>query len=115
MQLYKYKHYFRITLVSILMLICWLAFSQPAEQLFSSGDDKVNHLLAFMSLAFLFDYSFPLKTKQLVIILLGFGLLIELIQSTIPHRQADIGDLLADSVGIFLFVIMKPLRAKTHG
>lgn len=115
MQLEKYKHYFRIMLSSIFILICWLAFSPPANQLLTSGDDKVNHLLAFMALAFLFDYSFPSKTKQLVIVLLSFGILIECIQSTIPHRQADSGDLLVDAVGIFLFVIMKPLRAKTHG
>ncbi len=97
------------------MLICWLAFSPPVNQILSSGNDKINHLLAFMTLAFLFDYSFPSKTKQLVIVLLGFGILIECIQSTIPHHRADGMDLLVDGIGIFLFVMMKPLRAKTHG
>lgn len=115
MPLYKYKYIFRFLLATIIVSICWLAFTELSLPRLSSGHDKLNHLFAFAILALLFDYSFPLKTKSLIATLLGFGIFIELIQATIPSRSTSYWDIVADLIGITSYLIIQPLRAKIHG
>lgn len=115
MQLHKYRHFFRLLLVCVIFMICWLAFSKPSVQIVSLGYDKLNHLIAFATLALLFDYSFPLRTKALIVTLLGFGVFIELIQATIPGRDISGWDILADLIGITCYLTLQPLRAQSNG
>jgi VanZ family protein len=115
MPLHKYRHYFRLLLTCVIFMICWLAFSKPTAQTVSLGYDKLNHLIAFTTLALLFDYSFPLRAKTLLVTLLGFGIFIELIQATIPGRSASGWDILADLIGITIYLTLQPLRAQANG
>ena len=110
-----YQLLFRLMLVAVTVTICWLAFSQPSAKLPSLGFDKLNHVVAFATLALLFDYSFPNKTRALCISLLAFGAFIELVQGVMTYRSISGWDLVADMVGIASYLIIQPLRAKLHG
>lgn len=97
----------RLALAICLTSIAVLAFA-PLSTDPGTGNDKINHLLAFAVLAALVDGSFPgpgpgrgwAKWAGL----LGYGLLIEAVQFFLPFREASGWDLLADAAGIGLYV-----------
>lgn len=68
--------------------------------------DKLQHLVAFLVLAVLLDYSFPLSQFNLrkFMLLVSFGLLIELIQHPLQHRYFSLLDVFADGVGALLYI-----------
>ncbi|WP_198438378.1 VanZ family protein [Moritella sp. F3] len=115
MALSKHTFWFRLLLVIVLFAICILAFGKPATDIPQLSYDKLNHFIAFVTLALLFDYSFPHRTITLFITLLGFGIFIEFIQGMIPGRTTSHWDIIADLVGITSYLILQPLRAKIHG
>ena len=105
----------RLALASCLVGIGVLAFAPLASDP-GTGNDKLNHLLAFGVLAALADHSFPSpgpgqgwgKWASL----LGYGLFIEVVQSFLPYREASGWDLLADGAGIGLYVVAVRLVAR---
>lgn len=96
---------FRITLAVSLLLITFLATMELELPEMTSIDDKLGHVLAFLCLAFLVDYSFPASRFNLlkILLLLLYGIVIELIQYFIPHRMFSLADLFADGVGIVIY------------
>jgi VanZ family protein len=78
-------------------------FQSPA----TDNSDKFLHALAFFSLAFLADLSFPSGKLFLrkLIFLLFFGIFIELVQVYLPWRSAEMMDLVADFAGMALYFI----------
>ncbi len=101
---------FRLGLALVLVGIAWLALT-PSAPTMPGQSDKLGHLLAFLTLAFLADFAFPRRgfDANKVLPLLGFGLGIELIQSTLPHRFGSVADLLADAAGLALYALLLPL------
>ena len=105
----------RLALAGCLVGIAVLAFAPLASDP-GTGNDKLNHLLAFGVLAALADRSFPGpgpgqgwgKWASL----LGYGLFIEAVQSFLPYREASGWDLLADGAGIGLYVVAARLVAR---
>lgn len=99
----------RLALAGCLVGIAVLAFAPLASDP-GTGNDKLNHLLAFGVLAALADGSFPgpgpgqgwYKWAGLV----AYGLLIEAVQSFLPFREASGWDLLANGAGIGLYVVV---------
>jgi hypothetical protein len=77
--------------------------------------DKVLHLAAFMLLGFLADYSLPSAPaaywRWQVPLLLLYGGMIEILQSYVPHRTADIMDFVADAAGLLIYGALRPLLA----
>ena len=73
-------------------------------------NDKVNHILAFYVLGFLADFSFPGKRFGLskVLTILGYGLLIEVIQYFLPYRSFSLYDLAADTAGLAIYWLSLP-------
>ena len=71
--------------------------------------DKV--VIAFFVLAWLCDISFPKSPFSLakICFLLGYGLFLEFWQYFLPYREFSILDLFADSLGLFLYMILRPL------
>ncbi len=70
--------------------------------------DKIMHALLYGVMALLLNYGLGFKTIKFhiqlgSIIILTFATLEEMSQYYIPSRTFDLGDLLADVVGIFLF------------
>jgi VanZ family protein len=74
--------------------------------------DKVFHFIGFGAFAFFCLFAFPKLKPTLVIVLsLALGVLVEVIQSFIPHRGFSYLDMLADLAGI-LFAVLFMLGIK---
>lgn len=102
---------FRIALFICIVATCILAFGEPAETL-RGHNDKLNHFLAFAVMAFLLDRSWRLPLLLQLLALLGFGIMIELVQSELPYRSADGLDLLADLVGALSYYLIARIGSR---
>ncbi|MBE2985042.1 VanZ family protein [Campylobacter sp. RM9344] len=74
--------------------------------------DKTNHILAFFVLYVLLNLAFELKFWYKFVLLLAYGIQIELVQSLLPNRFFSLFDVLADSVGITLGAIFTIIFTK---
>jgi VanZ family protein len=101
----------RLILGVILMFISWQATIRNGISVPVANSDKVLHFLAFYTLSLLVDFAFPLRRFGAIkiITLIGYGLLIEVVQSFLPYRSADMADLLTDIVGIAAYAATIPL------
>ena len=103
---------FRLMLVIVgAMILVFAIMPGDAAPLRSvSVNDKLGHVLAFYSLALLADFSFPETRFNIwkVSTLLGFGLLIELLQISIPSRTFSLLDLIADAIGLIAYQLSLP-------
>ena len=75
--------------------------------------DKICHMILYGFMAFLLDYSlkgkrwFKLSAGGLIVF--TFAFLEELSQAYFPSRSCDIDDIIADIIGITLFIVLPPL------
>ena len=97
-------HLFRSLLLIALTAITWLALTPDPPPLPLSYHvwDKFSHWVAFITLSFLADYSFPLMQKNWVkwVALAAYGMCLEVVQQLSGYRYFEITDLLADVIGI---------------
>lgn len=98
---------FAITLIAVTVLAL-----VPAESaIVTSGWDKANHLLAFFVLLALLDIAYP--TLHLlyhkIFLLIGYGILLELLQAIIASRDASLLDIVADCVGLAAYTMIRPV------
>jgi VanZ family protein len=102
---------FRIALAVTLVVITVLATTQIDYPAVSSLNDKFSHIAAFYVLALLVDFSTPDSryTLSKAAPLLGYGLLIEVVQYFLPHRTFSLLDLAADAAGLALYGLSLPL------
>ena len=78
--------------------------------------DKFNHFFAFLTLYVLLSNGFTtLKLFHKVLLLLLFGLQIEIVQSFLPQREFSLLDVVADSVGIALGVAVHKVMRYLKG
>jgi len=98
------KPLYRLALVVCLLAVLYLALA-PVRPVTGLGDDKANHLLAFLVLAWLADGGWPGRARAWMRWgwLLGYALLIEALQSGLTYRDASWLDLLADGLGLGLY------------
>ena len=99
MQLRLWRMAFVGCLLSVLMLSL---LPSSASVPFDTGWDKANHVLAFFVLSQLSQMAFPGMPWRIAVGLLGYGVLIEGLQSLTMDRTADWSDVLADLVGILV-------------
>jgi len=101
-------------LFALLILgVCWLAFDPKPPAAADTGWDKANHAQAFAVLAACALPAFPrLRPWRLALGLLGLGIFIELVQSQIPGRSAEVLDVAGDAVGFALVLIPAALRRR---
>ena len=92
----------RVVLISCLAVIALLAWMPGNQVPLSTTSDKLNHLLAFAALGFLAWRAYPTQRVPALFALVGFGVLIELVQWTLPTRSAELADLAADAIGLAL-------------
>ncbi|MFG6447248.1 VanZ family protein [Roseateles sp. BYS180W] len=99
---------FALQLCFVLMVlgIATLAFMPHPPREVDTGWDKANHILAFLALAAAGRLAWRQRALPLVVLLLAYGVLIELVQARIPGRSADPQDVVADSVGIALGLLL---------
>jgi len=100
---------FRSMLVAALLAISFLATTSLSIPVAGDMNDKVNHVFAFVVLAFLVDFSFPAWTfRAQALVLIAYGLSIEVTQSYLPYRSCSLFDLGADAVGLAVYGICQP-------
>ncbi len=110
---YQIRMVFRLALGVCLLVIAYLAFA-PADQVPGTPSDKLNHVLAFAVLAWLADKAYPggHQAPYRWLLLLGYGLLIEVVQGLIPYRELSLLDFAANAVGILLYNGIARMRAQ---
>jgi VanZ family protein len=104
---------FQLLLTMALMVITYLATTPSEHPLVSGLHDKLQHLMAFFVLALLADRAFPASawSWRKALPLLGYGLLLEIIQSFISYRFFSLADLAADALGLLLYTLQSALLA----
>lgn len=102
-----------ISVVSqILFLICVVAIEDLATTTLEikpiqNSWDKANHFIAFLTLYVTLSLGYPkLEVFKKVLILLAFGVQIEVVQYFLPNREFSLLDVLADGVGIVMGIIV---------
>jgi len=92
-----------------LISINTLAFLPNYDDLpsFVSVSDLLNHTMAFTVLYLLFERAHPnVSTMTRVSLLLFYGIMIEVVQYFLPTRSADPYDVIADSTGIVIAILL---------
>ena len=100
----------KVLLVLAIGVILWLALSANPPRAAGLFDfDKLNHLAAFFVLAVLTEYAFPTLTDVALKLLplLGFGMLIEVLQYWVGYRYFEWLDVVADLAGLLLFLFAR--------
>ncbi len=92
----------RWALYAGMLLGCVLAFDPQGDRLPTVHSDKLQHLAAFAALTLAAWWAYPGTRWKAMAGLFLFGVFIEVVQSGIPGRSAEWGDLVADGVGIAL-------------
>ena len=98
---------FRALLTTALVVITWLALS-PSPPVDAGVSDKLQHAVAFLTLALLADRSWPDADYWLpkALPLLAYGGLIELAQAGTAARTAEWLDLAANAAGLALYPLV---------
>ncbi len=88
----------------LLLIIYYLAFTALDYQIQSTFNDKINHAVAFLCLAFGRHLSFPRSSRIAgMCFLLAYGFSIEIVQYFLPWREFSLLDVVADSIGFLIY------------
>ena len=101
----------RALLVVAITLVTYLATIPADHPMVGEFNDKVKHVAAFYTLGLLLDFSFPESPYHFpkIAALLSYGLLIEIVQYSLPHRCFSWLDFSADLVGVFSYGFTVPV------
>lgn len=99
----------RIAFWACAVAVLVLSLAPVTTPMPSTGWDKTNHLLAFATLSFLGRGAYPGRMIVVLAGLLGYGGLIEILQSFTPDRAAEWADLLADGAGLLFGEVLARL------
>ena len=102
---------YRVVFFFLLILISYGAFT-PSDGSFSLPHfDKILHLVAFLLLSFTLDLSSKRNIKSspdLILFLVFYAGFIEVVQSFLSFRSAELLDFAFDLIGILVYVIFAP-------
>ena len=102
---------YRVVFFFFILLISYGAFT-PSEVSYSIPHlDKLLHLLAFLLLSFTLDLSSKRNFKSspdLILVLVFFAGFIEVVQSFLYFRSAELLDFAFDLIGILVYMIFAP-------
>ena len=97
----------------ILLFLSFIPLSLKTPVQFEIGVDKLAHSFAYfifslaLDHALSFDWGIKKSEKKVVIIVFSFGLVVEIIQGIgLVYRSFEWYDLLANSFGIFFFLLV---------
>jgi len=100
---------YRTALALALGVITTLALVDNPELPISLWD-KANHVLAFFTLSFLANRSFPQPDQRIPkaqwLALLAYGVLLEILQAFTPHREPSLLDVVADAIGLVAYSVV---------
>lgn len=109
----RYARRWQIAGISVLVLVLaaalvpalWFMHDVPGSGLVST--DKLLHTLTFMFLTVWFCGQYRRRSYwRVAVAMLMFGVLIEACQMLLTWRSAEVGDLVADAVGIVLGLLL---------
>ena len=113
----RWRRNWRLLLLCLLAAVSWFAFMPSTPQVALPQIDKVQHLLAFASLALVASMGWPPAPRTTTLItlwLMAYGLFIELMQTQLPTRTGSLADWLTDGVGIGLGLLLhRALRRRS--
>lgn len=98
--------WWRALLALLLCAVTWLALVPAPPPQLGTHWDKLNHLLAFSTLALVAAMAFTRAWWRIAAGLLAYGGLIEGLQAFAPPRAAEPADLLADGLGIAIGLLL---------
>ena len=103
----------RLALALAVIAIMVLALMPTTTVPVTTTWDKLDHALAFFTLALLAEQAFPGWSfwRGLALGLLAFGVGIEIAQWFTPDREASLLDVLADGIGIAIYGVARQLTA----
>jgi len=90
----------------IALTVMFLSTTERDYAVGAASNDKINHAIAFLALALTACIGWPKRVRSAVILVMGYGLLIEVIQSFLPYRQFSLLDWVADIVGAVLGMLV---------
>ena len=101
---------FRVLLCITLAIVTYLATTALEFAIVSSINDKINHLVAFLVLALLLDFSFPIShfNTDKIFSLIAYGVSLEIIQHFLPYRMFSLFDIGADILGLLAYGLLIP-------
>ena len=104
----------RVLLVLSILAISFLATIEINSSWQTRVDDKLMHFLCFAYLTIIFKFAqFIDQDFLLYVIVLAYGILIEIVQMYLPYRSFEFLDIFADLMGIlcagFLLKLAKDL------
>jgi VanZ family protein len=103
------RHFWGVLLLLLTAAVSYLALTpMPPHDVYFAWD-KVNHVLAFSTLALCASLSCPASRRArliMFVMLFAYGGMIEALQHFIPGRAAEWADLGADAIGIVLGAVM---------
>lgn len=107
---------FRVALTVCVLAISYLAFSPTAHPTAGMANDKLEHFVAFLVLAWLADRSYPGQAAERMRwgSLLAFAVLIEAVQGLLPSRDASLLDLFADAAGIVGYMAIRRMARRSR-
>jgi len=99
----KFQIMFYVCLITIEYLATTTQEIKPLEHTW----DKANHFIAFMTLYVLLSLAYrKLSVVMKIALLLAFGMQIEIVQYFIPGRDFSFLDVVADSIGILIGIVL---------
>ena len=104
---------FAYTIGVILLFLSFVPLSLKTPIPLEFGIDKLGHSFAYfifslaLDHAFSFDWLMSESKKKVVFIAFSFGLMVEIVQGIgLVYRSFEFYDLLANSIGIFFFLMV---------
>jgi len=110
-QLHKLRRFAKFSFIALVFIIAYIAFLPNYEALpeFTSLSDILNHFAAFLVLALFLDIGFQVKIRTAFLILMSYGLFIEVVQYFLPNRHFDLLDVLVDLTGCIVYYLIKKI------
>jgi VanZ family protein len=111
--------FYRFSFFTALIAISILAFLPDYSALPSivSISDLINHCIAFTVLTLLYRFAYTHSPQKTLFFLFSYALFIEFVQAFLPTRCASLEDVMADSVGLLIGMVLsswiKRLRSTT--
>ena len=95
----------RILFLFFLIVIEYLATTSISIKVIENSWDKANHFVAFFVLFITLSTGFPnIKLIGRILLLMFFGIQIEIVQAFLPFREFSLLDIFADFVGVVIGV-----------
>ncbi len=107
----------RAIFFALLIFSCYAAFSPSDGSLKLPFIDKVFHFFLFFLLSMFLDLSSKssiVNSKSLILFLVFYALLIEVVQSFLVYRSAEVNDFIFDLLGILVYLMFAPRIIKNE-